>query len=71
MACFFQSFADFNKLSSQVFQDETRSRHAELLSLFPSQDALDKKLTLITGDSLFTTTTSVICAKYSPCVRTY
>ena len=25
--------------------DETRSRHAELLSLFQSQEALDKKLT--------------------------
>jgi hypothetical protein len=25
--------------------DQTRSRHAELLSLFQSQDALDKKLT--------------------------
>jgi hypothetical protein len=33
------------KLSSEASLDETRSRHADLLSLFQSQDALDKKLT--------------------------
>ena len=41
---FSQSLADFNKTVIRSL-DETMSRHAELLSLFQSQDALDKKLT--------------------------
>ena len=36
--------------------DETRSRHAELLSLFQSQDRCSGQETNLTGDSLFTTT---------------